>query len=91
MDWDIYTNTNFACKRYLYDEPLCYQLFYETDNFNSWSDIGGIKYILMYLFKWFNLHMHPEPGFTHFYRISKIIFLILLLILFYIIYRITKK
>lgn len=92
IDWDIFTNFSYLnTTRYLYDEPLCYQLFYETDNFYSWLDFGGFKYIVMYLFKYFDLHNSPEPGFTYFYSYSKISFIILLLlVLFFIIYMILR-
>ena len=40
-DWDLYTNFNCPYTfRYIYKIPLCYQLFYETDNFN----MSTIKY-----------------------------------------------
>jgi hypothetical protein len=47
-DWDAFTNSNFT--RYLYKEPLCYQLFPETDNFKNWHDIfGTISIVKLYL------------------------------------------
>ena len=85
-DWDTFTNFNFT--RYLYKEPLCYQLFPETDNFKNWNDVYGNISILKIYLKSLNLDKKVEPGYSINYFISIFWFYLfiffLLLILFYI-------
>ena len=80
-DWDLYTNLNSSASRYIYKIPLCYQLFYETDNFNSC--IYNSKYLMMSLFKKMNMDKSPEPGFSNFYWISRVIFFLILFLSYY--------
>ena len=83
-DWDLYTN--FECPntfRYIYKEPLCYQLFYETDNFNSWDNAYNLKYILMNIFKTLNMDKNPEPGFSFFYLLSEFFFFLIIFLLYF--------
>jgi hypothetical protein len=82
-DWDVYTNLNSLTFRYIYKIPLCYQLFYETDNFHSWDDRYNVKYFMMSIFKKMNMDKTPEPGFSYFYWISRLIFFILLFLIYY--------
>lgn len=90
-DWDIYNNYAYM-SRYAYYKPLCYQLFAETENSKYWGGNSYFKslliflaYILKKIFKFFNMHKKPEPGFTYFYIFSKVIliFFSILLYLFY--------
>jgi hypothetical protein len=84
-DWDLYTNFNNPnTYRYIYKEPLCYQLFYETDNFNSWDGAYNFKYFIMSIYKYFNMNNSPEPGFSYFYLISKLIFIIIAFIIYFV-------
>jgi uncharacterized membrane protein YhdT len=89
-DWDLHVNFGLFGKttRYLYHEPLCYQLFSETENFESWSCIFGLKYILMWIFKMLNMNNQAEPGFSIFYNFSKILYFILYFCLIYVLYKI---
>jgi hypothetical protein len=83
-DWDIYTN--FECPntfRYMYKEPLCYQLFYETENFNSWDDSYNLKYVMMNIFKALHMDKNPEPGFSFFYLLSEILFFVILFVFYF--------
>lgn len=83
-DWDLYLNFNsYETSRYIHSQPLCYQLFYESDNFGSWNDFLNIKYIMMFIFKLLGMNNEPEPGFSIFYLLSKIpLYLFIIFILF---------
>jgi hypothetical protein len=71
-DWDYYTFRKYA--RYMYHEPLCYQLFPETENQNNWESFFGLKYVLLSLIKLLQLDKKPEPGYTFFYNSSKVLY-----------------
>jgi hypothetical protein len=88
-DWDFYLGTTFT--KYMYNEPLCYQLFPETENQNYWPNILGIKYITLYIMKILKLDTRVEPGFSILYIASKGLYglcIILLVWLFITIFRI---
>jgi hypothetical protein len=91
-DWDIY-NT-FYSKQYSYHIPLCYQLFPETENRKKWGShhffIEICGKICVYIYKYFNLDVSVEPGYSYFYFFSKILFFILLFTLIIIIFYISK-
>ena len=90
-DWDIFTNLHCPyTNRYIYKIPLCYQLFYETENFNSWKSFLNLKYIVLSLFKFLNMDKNGEPGFTFFYRFSRMIYLFIIISIYFIIF-ITAK
>jgi hypothetical protein len=93
-DWDYYSFKNL--RRYTYCEPLCYQLFPDTDNSNNWHKDNYIFHMMSKLAKkilnLFKLDTQIEPGYSVFYIFSKIfaLTLIILLILFLvIIYKIS--
>ena len=93
-DWDYYSFKNL--RRYTYCEPLCYQLFPDTDNSNNWHKDNYIFHMMSKLakkiFNLFKLDTQIEPGYSVFYIFSKIfaLTLIILLILFLvIIYKIS--
>jgi len=79
IDWDYYTL--FEEKRYLYHEPLCYQLFPETENQKNWFSFLGLKNILIYLFQTLKLDEQVEPGYSIFYMVSKLLFVLIILLL----------
>ena len=85
-DWDFYIKTKYAWNNYIYYTPLCYQLFTDTDNSRHWGINSPILYILGYLMKIiikiFRLDKSIEPGYTLFYIMSKILFLILIYVAF---------
>jgi len=84
LDWDLYTNFNCPyTTRYVYKLPLCYQLFYETDNYKCWDDAYNFKYIIMKIFKTLNMDNKPEPGFSFFYILSRIIYFLLIILFYY--------
>jgi hypothetical protein len=87
-DWDVYNNYYF--RRYTYYEPLCYQLFPDTENSDNWGKDNYLLYLLglaiKKIFKFFKLETKIEPGYSFFYLFSKIIFFVLLFIVLLIIY-----
>ena len=90
-DWDLYINFNcIRTSRFMYKEPLCYQLFYETDNYNSWIDSYNFKYIIMCVFKYLNMHKSAEPGFSYFYSFSFYMYYFLIIILSIIVISVIK-
>jgi hypothetical protein len=90
MDIDEYHNIN--SRKYIYYIPLCYQLFPDTENSANWgNDLGYLYKISVVstaktLFKYLKLDTQIEPGYTLFYKFSKIIFWILLLFIIFVIY-----
>jgi hypothetical protein len=79
-DWDIYSN--LYCTRYTYYKPLCYQLFPNTENSKHWERyIFNLGYIIKKLFCGFLLNKDHYPGYNYFYIISKIQFIIIIIIL----------
>ena len=83
QDWDAYTGSTY--KKYMYNEPLCYQLFPETENYKYWGDNFLIKF-RKYIIKLLKLDVQVEPGYSIAYVASRgvyalcIIFVIWLLI-----------
>lgn len=82
-DWDIYSNLYF--KTYMFYQPLCYQLFQETENKKHWIYMFIISDFFYFLLDYFQLDQKAEPGFSFFYWFSFIMFLVLF-ILFIIIF-----
>jgi hypothetical protein len=88
-DWDTFTN--LKCIKYMYNEPLCYQLFPTTEN----SIVCAKKYYILgkitkCINKTLSLDKKTSPGYPFFYIFSKILFFIIIIILFLIIYFIYK-
>jgi len=85
-DWDVYTNLN--CSRYIYEEPLCYQLFPDTENSKYWINYFGVSTALRSYMKSLELDMKTEPGYSNCYtnsrkRIYYILIVIIIIIFFY--------
>jgi hypothetical protein len=79
-DWDLYNNFNSI--RYIYNKPLCYQLFPDTENSNNWEkNFCNLGYIIKLFYKKLKLDIQPEPGYTFFYNFSKYILLCIILII----------
>jgi hypothetical protein len=72
VDWDYYTCKRYT--RYMYHEPLCYQLFPETENQKNWESFCGLTYFLIYIIKLVKLDKQTEPGYTFFYNASKVLY-----------------
>ena len=90
-DWDWYSFTHL--RRYMYCEPLCYQLFPDTDNSNNWHKDNYIFHMMFKLAKkilnLFKLDTQLEPGYTILYIFSKVFCFIILFIVLFIIYKIS--
>jgi hypothetical protein len=67
-DWDYFTGTTFT--RYMYNEPLCYQLFPETENQKHW-DRNIFILTLLHIIKLLKLDVQVEPGYNTMYIMSK--------------------
>ena len=74
-DWDIYSNLYF--KTYMFYEPLCYQLFHETENRKHWIYMFIISDFFYFLLDYFQLDQKTEPGFSFFYWFSFVLFFVL--------------
>jgi hypothetical protein len=70
-DWDIYIGKNF--RKYMYNEPLCYQLFPETENQKHWENNNGVK-LQKYIINKFKLDTQVEPGYSIMYTASKAVY-----------------
>ena len=92
-DWDLYNFLN--SRRYTYYEPLCYQLFPDTDNSNNWHKDNYILHIFAKLTKkiiiFLKLDTQIEPGYSFFYIFSKIFFFLLLFVVLFIVFWIIIK
>jgi hypothetical protein len=81
--------------KYTYYIPLIYQLFAETENQNEWGAqlndnfkfLKIFPYVVLYMHKLLKTNEHPEPGFSIFYFLSKLLFFIVLFIIIYIFYK----
>ena len=90
-DWDMNLAKHI---NYMYYIPLCYQLFPETDNRQSWGKHNIMWYItgkiFIQLFNLLQLDHQLEPGYSIMYTFSKIspiiITLILIKLYFHIVY-----
>ena len=95
IDWDILHNVNyFFYNRYVYYQPLCYQLITPTENYNEWANPFGMADIIKSIFHFLELDKRVEPGHTFFYVLSKIIFGLICffgLILFILLYQVVQK
>jgi hypothetical protein len=78
-DWDYYTHSKFT--RYMYHEPLCYQLFPETENQKNWNAFSGLTFVLLKLIKFLKLDKQTEPGYTFFYNTSKVLYVMIVIFL----------
>ena len=104
---DQYLTIKYPFNSYMYYTPLCYQFFPSTENSKYWiynsfpksQNMSKIKECVsnfsLKCTKAFNhlikIDKQPEPGFTIYYTISKIISILLLIFILYIIYTIVKK
>ena len=80
IDWDIFNNLNVIYyNRYVYYEPLCYQLFPQTENSNNWFNPIGIADLLKWFYKYMLLDKQFEPGYSFFYTLSKVLFVLIVL------------
>jgi hypothetical protein len=86
LDWDWYINIYGT--RYMYNKPLCYQTFPDTENSKNW---GFGSSILRMIYKFLNMDKVAEPGYTIFYYFSILLPLFLAIILIYIFIKFFQK
>lgn len=91
-DWDCYSFIH--SRRYMYCEPLCYQLFPDTENSKHWGTTTYFLYISAQLvkktFNIFKLDTQAEPGYSFFYTFSTLFAFILLILILVIVYKIIN-
>lgn len=91
--WDIITDNKIQ-NHYIFYKPLCYQTFPETENKKTWSEKDGtpiIGQIKDGVIRGLNLHETPEPGFAILYFLAKLWFWTIVMLLFFIIWKISKS
>jgi hypothetical protein len=93
-DWDLVNN--YSMNKYMYCQPLCYQLFSDTENRRTWgkSDNNHISGdIVVKIITLVGVDKKIEPGYSIFYAISKILplFMLLSLMIIYIKFTIVSK
>jgi hypothetical protein len=88
FEWDIYTN--LCLTSYMYYEPLCYQLFPQTENKKHWIYCFGITELDNFA-QWFlELDKKVEPGYSFFYWGSLFYWIFcFFLLVFYLFYLFT--
>jgi len=96
-DWDIINNF-YSINKYMYGQPLCYQLFTDTENKKTWGHhfviTQKLSIIVKIIMKLTGVDKNIEPGYSIMYAISKIlpvIILVLSLIVIYMIFAIVLK
>jgi hypothetical protein len=67
-DLDDFTGETF--RLYMYNEPLCYQLFPETENQKNWGN-GSFGKTKLKLIKLLKLNTQVEPGYSIAYIVSR--------------------
>jgi hypothetical protein len=78
-DWDIYNNLFTGNTRYVYKEPLCYQLCPITENSKHWKTFFNIDLSRMYI-NYAQLDVKIENGYSNTYIFSKILGYILIIL-----------
>jgi hypothetical protein len=79
---------------FMYNIPLCYQLFPVTENYYNWTKdiydndlyISYISNISKKFLNFINLDVNVEPGYTFFYNLSISLFFFTVFLLLYFIY-----
>ena len=98
-DWDIMHNV-YSMNKYMYGQPLCYQLFVDTENKKTWGNhfliTQYLSIIPKLIIKLAGIDKQIEPGYSILYAISKILPVIILLltmkfIILFIIFTVSKK
>lgn len=87
IDWDhlVISNSIKYLNSYIYYIPLCYQVFPETENSKT------TNFFIKFIIKLTNLNKKPEPGFSIFYLLSKLLFWIIIFIIIILIYKLYQN
>jgi len=90
--WDVIINKNIANK-YLYYMPLCYQTYPNTENKLTWSEKDNflIGYLKEAVITMLNLDKEPEPGFTILYCFAKLLFLFMVFIIIFVVFKASTQ
>ena len=85
-DWDYYTNMNY--KRYMYRNPLCFQVFEETENYKNWYHGYGVTSLLKAFLKYNGMDKKEtvEQGFRNSYIIADWMFVFVTILIVLIVY-----
>jgi hypothetical protein len=96
-DWDVMHNV-YSMNKYMYGQPLCYQLFVDTENKKTWGNhfliMQYLSIIPKLIIKLAGIDKQIEPGYSILYAISKILPVIILLLTMSVIYNmftVSKK
>lgn len=96
-DWDVMHNV-YSMNKYMYGQPLCYQLFVDTENKKTWGNhfliTQYLSIIPKLIIKLAGIDKQIEPGYSILYAISKILPVIILLLTMSVIYNmftVSKK
>ena len=84
IDWDVHTN---QYPRYVYHQPLCYQLFPHTDNSQHWYNPFGLAHLIKYTHSLAGVDKQVEPGYSRMYAFSKMLYVLLCILLVYVMLR----
>lgn len=81
-DWDM--DISRIClknmNKFMYKTPLCYQTIPETENKQNWNMNTPVKYMTDTYIQYTNFANEPEPGTGILYLVSKLFFLILIIL-----------
>jgi len=81
FDWDLYLHFKILnITRYVYDKPLCYQTFPETENQSNWPNPFGARVLSIFFLKLLGVDENIEPGTSFVYFMSNFTLSILFLI-----------
>jgi hypothetical protein len=84
IDWDVHTN---QYPRYVYHQPLCYQLFPHTDNSQHWYNPFGLAHLVKFMHSVLGVDKQVEPGYSRMYAFSKMFYILLCALLVYVMLR----
>jgi hypothetical protein len=72
--------------------PLCYQTYPNTENKLTWSEKDNflIGYLKETVITMLNLDKEPEPGFTILYCFAKLLFLFMVFIIIFALFKASK-
>jgi hypothetical protein len=96
-DWDVWHN--FHTRKYMFHQPICYQLFPQTENQKGWLSNYLPQFIqtilLLYFispfFQGLRLDRSIYPGYSFFYSFSTWLFYLIGVLVLYIFHRIFMK
>lgn len=85
VDWDAFHTMNlWHYPRYIYHQPLCYQLFPPTENSKHWYNPFGLAHLVKFTHSAVGVDTQVEPGHSIMYAFSKMLYVLLCLFLVYV-------